>query len=140
VSPVTSAEAAPAFCSVEFVPGSRLHREPPFVRGLPGLPVVQNGPPGTWVIFADGRRVPLPTDQIVRGDDDSGAARVGFGGMRFDGIEHGLLTFRRVRDLAAEHELSPERGRRMTLEPAMVAAVFMEGRLAWGRPIGRPRE
>jgi len=27
-------------------------------------------------------------------------------------------------------------GRRMTLKPEMVAAVFMEGRLVWGRPIG----
>jgi hypothetical protein len=55
--------------------------------------------------------------------------------MRFEGIEKGLLTFRRVRDLAADHELSPERGRRMTLQPKMIAAVFMEGRLAWGRPM-----
>ena len=85
--------------------------------------------------FADGRRVPLPTDQIVLAEDNGGAARVGFGGMRFDGIEEGMLTFLRVRDLVAGHELSPERGRRMTLEPRMIAAVFMEGRLAWGRPM-----
>jgi hypothetical protein len=129
-----SKEHAPVFfCVVEFVPGSRVHKERPFV---PGLPVVQNGPPGTFVTFADGRRVPLPTDQIVLADDQGGAARVAFGGMRFDGIEDGLLTFRRVRDLAAEHQLSPERGRRMTLDPKMIAAVFMEGRLVWGRPLG----
>jgi hypothetical protein len=59
---------------------------------------------------------------------------VGFGGMRFDGIEEGLLVFRWVRDLVAENELSPERRRRMTLAPKMIAAVFMEGRLAWGSP------
>jgi hypothetical protein len=88
------------------------------------------------VTFADGGRVPLPTDQIVSTEKRAGAAQVGFGGMRFDGLEGGHLTFRRVRDLFAEHELSPERGRRMTLKPEMVAAVFMEGRLAWGRPIG----
>jgi hypothetical protein len=125
--------SAPAFCTVEFVRGSRLHKEPPFV---PGLPVVQNGPPGTFVIFADGREVPLPTDQIVSADDDSGAARVSFGGMRWAGIESRQLTFHRVRDLLPEHTLSPERGRRMTLSPDMVAAVFMEGRLVWGRPVG----
>jgi hypothetical protein len=124
---------APAFCTVEFVGGSRLYKEPPFV---PGLPVVQNGPPGTFVIFADGGRVPLPTDQIVSAEDGSGAAHVSFGGMRWGGVEDGLLTFHRVRDLRAEHELSPERGRRMTLAPEMVAAVFMEGRLVWGRPVG----
>ena len=129
---MTTSASVPVFCVVEFLPGSRVYKERPFV---PGLPVVQNGPPGTFVTFADGRRVPLPTDQIVLAEDEGGAARVGFGGMRFDGIEEGLLTFRRVRDLAAEHELSPERGRRMTLDPKMIGAVFMEGQLAWGRPI-----
>jgi hypothetical protein len=129
---------ADAFCVVEFVQGSRIEKDPPANRSASGanLRIVQNGPPGTFVRFADGDRVPLPTDQIVSSDDGANAARVGFGGMRFDGIEEGLLTFRRVRDLLAEHELSPERGRRMTLEPEMVAAVFMEGRLAWGRPMG----
>jgi hypothetical protein len=130
---MTTGEDAPAFCTVEFVQGSWVEREPAFVSGLP---IVQNGPPGTFVTFADGRRVPLPSDQITAAGDAGGVACVGFGGMRFDGVESGLLTFRRVRDLAAEHQLSPERGRRMTLDPKMVAAVFMEGRLAWGRPVG----
>ena len=128
---------ADAFCIVEFVRGSRIAKDPPVTRppaSGANLRIVQNGPPGTFVRFADGGRVPLPTDQIVSLDDGGGAARVGFGGMRFDGIEEGLLAFSRFRDLLAEHELSPERGRRMTLEPAMVAAVFVEGRLAWGRP------
>ena len=129
-----SACRTPVFCIVEFVPGTRVEKERVFAHGLP---VVRNGPPGTFVTFADGRRVPLPTDQIVLAEDNDGAARVGFGGMRFDGIEEGLLTFLRVRDLAAEPELSPERARRMTLEPKMIAAVFMEGRLAWGRPMTR---
>jgi len=134
---------ADAYCVVEFVRGSRLEKDPPVNRPASGHPasganlrIVQNGPPGTFVRFADGRRVPLPTDQIVSSDHGASAARVGFGGMRFDGIEAGLLTFRRFRDLLAEHELSPERGRRMTLEPETVAAVFIEGRLVWGRPTG----
>jgi hypothetical protein len=128
--------AEDAFCVVEFVRGSRLEKDPPVTRPASGanLRIVQNGPPGTFVRFADGSRVPLPTDQIVSSNDGASAASVGFGGMRFDGIEDGLLTFRRFRDLLAAHELSPERGRRMTLEPAMVVAVFMEGRLVWGRP------
>jgi hypothetical protein len=131
---MTAGEEVIGFCVVEFVRGSRVERERDFV---PGLPIVQNGPPGTFVIFADGSRVPLPTDQITSMEQRAGAARVVFGGMRFDGVEGGLLTFRRVRDLAAEHDLSPERGRRMTLEPETVAAVFMEERLAWGRPVGQ---
>jgi hypothetical protein len=77
---MTTRERASAFCVVEFVPGSHVDKERAFV---PGLPVVQNGPPGTFVTFADGRRVPLPTDQIVLAEDNGGAARVGFGGMRF---------------------------------------------------------
>jgi hypothetical protein len=136
---MTADKSAAVFCTVEFVQGSRIHREAAFVTGvstLRTLRVVQNGPPGTFVTFADGSRVPLPTDQIVSTEERAGAAQVGFGGMRFDGLEGGHLTFRRVRDLFAEHELSPERGRRMTLKPEMVAAVFMEGRLVWGRPIG----
>ena len=115
---------------IEFVAGTRLRREAPFT---PGLPIVGNGPPGTFVIFPgpDGRRVPLPTDQVVYSEDAGGAAHVGFGGMRFDGIEGGVLVFRRVKDLWPEAQLSPERGRRMTLEPEMVAAIRVEGVMVW---------
>ena len=116
---------------VEFVAGTRLYVEPPH---KPGLPILGNGPPGTFVRFAGGGQVPLPTDQIVLADDSAGAARVGFGGMRFDGIEGGQLVFRRVRDLWPEAQLSPERGRRMTLEFDMVAAVLVEGRVVWPLP------
>src|SRR5438132_13045586 len=45
------------------------------------LPIVGNGPPGTFVLFPNGLRVSLPTDQIVFADDTGGHARVGFGGM-----------------------------------------------------------
>jgi hypothetical protein len=97
------------------------------------LPIVQNGPPGTRVLFADGGKVPLPTDQIVFADDSTGNARVGFGGMSFEGLEQGLLVFYRVRDLQPEDQLSPQRGRRMTLQPAMVAAIHVDGRKVWPR-------
>jgi hypothetical protein len=115
---------------IEFVAGTRLRREAPF---SPGLPIVGNGPPGTFVIFPGpgGRQVPLPTDQVVYSEDGGGAAHVRFGGMRFDGIEGGLLVFRRVKDLWPEAQLSPERGRRMTLEPEMVAAILVEGVAVW---------
>src|SRR5438093_470522 len=107
---------------VEFAPGTRVFRE---AAHQPGLPIVGNGPPGTFVRFPGGGQVPLPTDQIVHADDSAGAARVGFGGMRFDGVEGGQLVFRRVRDLWPEERLSPERGRRMTLEFDMVTAVIV---------------
>ena len=123
--------AGPVPVLVEFVRGTSIHREP---SHRTGLPIVGNGPPGTFVRFAGGAQVPLPTDQIVLADDSAGAAHVGFGGMRFDGIEGGQLVFRRVRDLWPQAQLSPERGLRMTLELDMVAAVLVDGRLAWPAP------
>lgn len=120
---------------IEFIPGSRIEREPP--RAVPltsTLPVVGNGPPGTSVHLPSGRRVPLPTDQIVLVDQaaETGAARIGMGGMRFDGLQpDGLLRFTRVRDLRPAAELSPERRNFMTLETGMVATVVMDGRLVW---------
>jgi hypothetical protein len=113
---------------IEFAPGSRLHRE---AEVIPRLPIVQNGPPGTFVLLAGGGRVPLPTDQIVLAEDRGGAARVGFGGMSFEGTEDGLLVFYRVRDLVDPERLSPERGKRMTLEPVTVAAIVASGRRVW---------
>lgn len=113
---------------IEFVSGTRITREPEVVSKLP---ILQNGPPGTSVVFGDGAEVPLPTDQIVFADDGGGAAHVGFGGMSFEGIEGGQLVFLRVRDLQPEALLSPQRGRRMTLEPQMVASIAVDGRVVW---------
>ena len=127
-SPPILTHVVPVPVLVEFVPGTRVFREPVHATGLP---IVGNGPPGTFVLFPGGGRVPLPTDQIVLAQDDGGAARVGFGGMRFDGVENRQLVFRRVRDLWPEAQLSPERGQRMTLEFSMVAAVIVEGRVVW---------
>jgi hypothetical protein len=113
---------------IEFVPGTRVHREPEFVSKLP---IIRNGPPGTFVVFADGAKVPLPTDQIVFAEDAGGIARVGFGGMSAAGLEDGQLVFYRVRDLQPAELLSPERGRRMTLEPRMVTSIAVDGRVVW---------
>jgi hypothetical protein len=115
---------------IDFVEGSRLEREPD-VAPRASMPVVGNGPPGTFVHFATGRRIPLPTDQIILAEEIDGAARVGMGGMRFDGVVNGQLVFTRVRDLLPEHELSPERRDRMTLEPEMVATIVADGQLIW---------
>ena len=101
------------------------------------LPILQNGPPGTSIVFADGTKVPLPTDQIVFAEDGGGVARVGFGGMRAGGMENGQLVFYRVRDLQPAELLSPQRGRRMTLEPRMVASIAVDGQVVW--PVTRPR-
>jgi hypothetical protein len=115
---------------IEFVAETRLERDPDRV---PKLAIVQNGPPGTRVVFADGSKVPLPTDQIVFADDATGCARVAFGGMSFEGLEDDFLVCYRVRELQPEALLSPERGRRMTLKPDMVAAIYVDGRRVWPR-------
>jgi hypothetical protein len=113
---------------IEFAPGSRVYRQ----RLAAGrLHIVQNGPPGTFVLFTDGAKVPLPTDQIVFAENGGGRARVGFGGMSVGGMENGELVFHRVRDLWPEERLSPERARRMTLEPRMVASIAVDGHLVW---------
>jgi hypothetical protein len=113
---------------IEFAPGTSLHREEDRVSHLP---IFRNGPPGTFVIFPDGLRVSLPTDQIVSADDAGGCARVGFGGMRFTGLDAAHLVFVRVRELHPEEQLSPARSHTMTLEPQWVSSVRVDGRLVW---------
>jgi hypothetical protein len=113
---------------IEFQPGTVLYREPDRVSALP---MVGNGPPGTFVVFPGRIRVSLPTDQVIFADDRDGRAEVGFGGMRFDGIEGGRLVFHRVRELHAEEKLSPARSHTMFLEPDLVSAVRVDGELVW---------
>jgi hypothetical protein len=97
------------------------------------LPIVGNGPPGTFVLFPNGLRVSLPTDQIVFADDTDGHARVGFGGMRFVGCEEGRLVFIRTRELFPEDQLSPARSHKMLLDPQWVVAISVDGRRVWPR-------
>ena len=113
---------------IEFVPGTRVYRQPDFVSKLP---ILRNGPSGTAVVFADGSKVNLPTDQIIFSEVTDGVASVGFGGMSAAGMEEGQLVFYRVRDLQPAELLSPERGLRMTLEPRMVTSVSVDGRVVW---------
>jgi hypothetical protein len=95
------------------------------------LPIIGNGPPGTFVVFPNAFRVSLPTDQIVLADDTLGHARVGFGGMQFVGAEEEQLVFVRIREVLPEHQLSPARSHTMRLDSVFVAAVFVDGRLIW---------
>jgi hypothetical protein len=95
------------------------------------LPVVGNGPPGTFVLFPNGLRVSLPTDQIVFADDRGGH---GFGGMRFIGSETGCLVFVRIRELLPEEQLSPARSHKMLLDPQWVATISVDGRPVWPDP------
>ena len=117
---------------IDFVSPTTLLREQ---HRASALPIVGNGPPGTFVLFPHGLRVSLPTDQIVFADDTSGHARVEFGGMQFVGLDDGQLTFIRVRELFPEDRLSPDRSHTMRLEPHWVAAISEDGRHMWSAPI-----
>ena len=113
---------------IDFVAPSTLLRER---DRQSAFPIIGNGPPGTFVLFPDGLRISLPTDQIVYADDSTDHARVGFGGMEFVGLEEGQLVFVRVREVQPEERLSPARSHTMRLDPARVQAVAMDGPLVW---------
>ena len=113
---------------IDFATPSSIVRE---LNRVSALPIVGNGPPGTFVLFPDRLRVSLPTDQIVFADDASGHARVGFGGMQFMGLEGEDLVFARIRELFPEEQLSPARSHTMRLVSQWVAMVWVEGRPAW---------
>ena len=89
-----------------------------------------NGPPGTFVVFPDGLRVSLPTDQIVFAEDSGGHARVGFGGMQLVGSEEGDLVFVGFASWCQD-QLSPARSHTMRLDSQRVATVSVDGRLVW---------
>src|SRR5687768_17390370 len=113
---------------IDFATPSSIFRERNLISALP---ILGNGPPGTFVLFPDGLRVSLPTDQIVFADDAGSRARVGFGGMQFVGLEEGRLVFRRVRELFSEDRLSPARSHTMLLEPQWVTTIAVDGRHVW---------
>ena len=113
---------------IEFAPGTALYRERDLVSALP---IVRNGPPGTFVVFPGGLRISLPTDQIVFADEAGSRVRVGFGGMSFAGTEEGRLIFFRIRELHPEDQLSPARSHKMILEPHLVSSIYVDGRPVW---------
>jgi hypothetical protein len=119
---------------IDFATPSSIFREH---NRVSPLRIIGNGPPGTFVLFPNGLRVSLPTDQIVFADDSGGHARVGFGGMRFVGVEARHLVFVRVRELVPEDQLSPARSHTMRLDSQWVSTVSADGHPVWrgGSPL-----
>jgi hypothetical protein len=113
---------------IDFATPSSIFREH---NRISTLRIIGNGPPGTFVLFPNGFRVSLPTDQIVFADDTGGHAQVGFGGMQFVGSEQGHLMFVRIRELLPEDQLSPARSHTMLLDSQQVATVSVDGRPVW---------
>ena len=112
---------------VEFAAPSSLVRE---VDRVSQLPIAGNGPPGTFVLLP-GVRVSLPTDQIVCSEVTDDRARIGFGGMRFVGVDEGFLVFRRAAEVWPEDQLSPARSHTMRLDSRWVTSVVVDGAVAW---------
>ena len=113
---------------IDFATPSSIFRE---ANRISMIRIIGNGPPGTFVLFSNGLRMSLPTDQIVFADDTGGHARVGFGGMQFVGSEEGHLVFVRIRELLPEDQLSPARSHTMRLDSRRVALVSVDGRVVW---------
>ena len=128
MSETITRDRSPAPLLIEFRTPSSILRE----QDRPStLRILGNGPPGTFVLFPDGLKVSLPTDQIVFADDAGGYARVGFGGMRFTGVEKGQLVCVRAREVLPLDQLSPARSHTMRLDSGWVSAVMVDGRRAW---------
>jgi hypothetical protein len=113
---------------IDFAAPSSLFRED---NRISALPILGNGPPGTFVLFPGRLRVSLPTDQIVFADDAAGHARVGFGGMRFEGPDDGELVFLRAGEVLPLEQLSPDRSHTMRLDAQWVTAVSVDGQVVW---------
>ena len=58
---------------------------------------------------------------------------MGFGGMRYVGVDQGTLLVTRVRELLPEDQLSPARSHTMRLEARWIADVSVDGRTVWPR-------
>jgi hypothetical protein len=112
---------------IDFAPGSRLLRQEH-----------PTGLPGTFVLLPNGETVQLPTDQVVYDEDVAGSARIGFGGLSFEGMHHeegrgDEFVFWRVRDMVPEELQSPEE--RLTLAPGMVARILVQGNQVYPKAI-----
>src|SRR4051812_30878927 len=91
---------------VEFAPGSRVEAHEMEYAGEADQ---ASFPRDALIRFTDGREVPVPADQIVLEEHDDGGAKVGFGGVSFEGMIDGQLAFWRVKDIAPEDMLPVDR-------------------------------
>ncbi|HLD99257.1 MAG TPA: hypothetical protein VJB59_03295 [Bdellovibrionota bacterium] len=110
--------------TIEFIKGSRIH---PASSAAPADEVT------TWIEFSDGHRISIPTDQIILGEETNGAARIGLGGMSFEGLENERLVFWRVKDLLPDELLPAQRELKVTLDKGMVSRVLLHGTKVWPR-------
>ncbi len=118
---------------------SRLENKVPvFVEFEIGSRVEQNfldaeieGLPDTQIILADGKRVSLPTEQLVFEDSSNGMAQVGIGGMSFEGISPDGFVLYRVKDLVAPEYCSPHFSGKLVLDTDSVKRFVVNGHQVW---------
>ena len=90
------------------------------------------------VLLKDGTQVSLPSRQIVHGDQTYGAARVGLGGMSFEGIQGEQMVFWRVKDLIPESArmsdgFNDDGDDKMLLDFQNISRVLLQGIQVWPR-------
>jgi hypothetical protein len=117
---------------VEFAPGSRVQAHPDEADLESEVHLM---PRDAMIRFPDGSEVPVPADQIVLEEHQEGAARVGFGGVSFEGIVDGKLAFWRVKDLAPEETLSADRDIRFLIAPELVSSIVVHGVPVWPKSL-----
>ena len=113
---------------VEFAPGSRVEAHEMETAEEAERPQI---PRDALIRFADGREIPVPADQIVLEEQEKGAARVGFGGVSFEGMVDGQLAFWRVKDIAPEDTLAADRDIRFLVPPELVSSIAVHGVTVW---------
>ena len=121
------ADMHPVPLLIEFIAGTRLCSRSRFFHRP--APLLGNGPPGTLCSSRWPHSPAADRPGVVESDDESGAARVSFGGMVFmvgQGRQFGIPPRQRF---GRRRSLSPERGLRMTLETSMVSG--------WCSPMAR---
>ncbi len=116
------------------------NKVPVFVEFENGSRVEQNfldaeveGLPDTQVVLADGRRVSLPTEQVVFEDSSNGMAQIGIGGMSFEGVSSDGLVLYRVKDLVAPEFCSPQFSGKLVIDTESVKRFVVNGHQVWPR-------
>src|SRR5262245_18335331 len=113
---------------VEFAPGSRVESHEMETPDEIERPLI---PRDAMIRFSDGREVPVPADHIVLEEQEKGSARVGFGGVSFEGMVDGQLAFWRVKDIAPEETLAADRDIRFLISPELVSSIAVHGVKVW---------
>ncbi len=109
---------------VEFESGSRIEQN--------YLTAADDELPETAIVLHSGERLIVPTEQVIFEDSTRGSAKIGIGGMSFEGVStQDEFVFCRVKDLLPEQWCSPQFDGLMKLPKRVVSRVVMNGAQVW---------